>query len=93
MALRDIVGSLGVIPRMLARRDQEKSDEISRLRSENEAARKMAGDSSNSGSMSLDATAPQPLITKKKGGKVKMSSASKRADGCAKKGKTKGRMV
>jgi len=29
----------------------------------------------------------------KKGGKVKMSSASKRADGCATKGKTKGRMV
>jgi hypothetical protein len=29
----------------------------------------------------------------KKGGKVKASSASKRADGCAIKGKTKGRMV
>ena len=29
----------------------------------------------------------------KKGGKVKMSSASKRADGCAIKGKTRGRMV
>jgi len=29
----------------------------------------------------------------KKGGKVKSSSASKRADGCAIKGKTKGRMV
>jgi hypothetical protein len=29
----------------------------------------------------------------KKGGKVKSSSASKRADGCAVKGKTKGRMV
>ena len=29
----------------------------------------------------------------KKGGKVKMSSASKRADGCATKGKTRGRMV
>jgi hypothetical protein len=31
--------------------------------------------------------------TFKKGGKVKMSSASKRADGCAMRGKTKGRMV
>ena len=31
--------------------------------------------------------------TFKKGGKVKMSSASKRADGIATKGKTKGRMV
>jgi hypothetical protein len=29
----------------------------------------------------------------KKGGKVKMSSASKRADGCATRGKTRGRMV
>jgi hypothetical protein len=29
----------------------------------------------------------------KKGGKVKSSSASKRADGCAIKGKTKGKMV
>jgi flavorubredoxin len=29
----------------------------------------------------------------KKGGKVKMSSASKRADGCATKGKTRGKMV
>ena len=29
----------------------------------------------------------------KKGGKVKMSSASKRADGCAIKGKTRGKMV
>jgi hypothetical protein len=29
----------------------------------------------------------------KKGGRVKMSSASKRADGCATKGKTRGRMV
>ena len=29
----------------------------------------------------------------KKGGKVKASSASKRADGCCKKGKTKGRMI
>jgi hypothetical protein len=34
--------------------------------------------------------APQ---TMKKGGKVKASSASKRADGCAVKGKTRGRMV
>jgi len=32
-------------------------------------------------------------LTFKKGGKVKASSASKRADGCATKGKTKGRMV
>jgi hypothetical protein len=34
---------------------------------------------------------PKPMPMMKKGGKV--SSASKRADGCAIKGKTKGRMV
>jgi hypothetical protein len=33
----------------------------------------------------------EELIKKRAGGKV--SSASKRADGCAQKGKTKGRMV
>ena len=92
MALRDIVGSLGVIPRMLARRDQEKSDEISRLRSENEAARKMSSQAANAEGAPLDVTAPQPLVMKKKGGMIK-SSASKRADGCAIKGKTRGRMV
>ena len=40
----------------------------------------------------VDVEKPQPLVTKKKGGMIK-SSASKRADGCAKKGKTKGRFV
>jgi hypothetical protein len=38
MGLRDIVGSLGIIPRMLAKRDQEKSDEISQLQAQNEEA-------------------------------------------------------
>ena len=85
MGLRDIVGSLGIIPKMLARKDQEKSDEISRLQTENEKARRMAG-------APMDTTAPQSIVTKKKGGMVK-SSASKRADGIAKKGKTKGRFV
>ena len=93
MALRDIVGSLGVIPRMLARRDQSKSDEISRLNTENEAMRRrneelMGGQQGSS----MDTNAPQALVTKKKGGVVK-SSASKRADGICKKGKTRGRMV
>jgi hypothetical protein len=86
MGLRDIVGSLGIIPKYVgAKRDQEKSDEISRLRTENEKARRMAG-------APMDTTAPQSIVTKKKGGMVK-SSASKRADGIAKKGKTRGRMV
>ena len=39
----------------------------------------------------LQVAAPIPVM--KKGGKVKASSASKRADGIAKRGKTKGRVV
>ena len=35
----------------------------------------------------------QAEVGMKKGGKVKVSSASKRADGCAIRGKTKGKMV
>jgi hypothetical protein len=35
MGLRDIVGSLGVVPRYLANKDQAKSDEISALQAEN----------------------------------------------------------
>jgi hypothetical protein len=34
-----------------------------------------------------------PVKTMKKGGKVKASSASKRADGIAQRGKTRGRMI
>jgi len=34
-----------------------------------------------------------PPVSKKNGGKVKASSASKRADGCAVKGKTRGKVV
>jgi hypothetical protein len=40
----------------------------------------------------VDTNMPQALVTKKKGGMVR-SSASRRADGCAIRGKTKGRMV
>ena len=36
---------------------------------------------------------PKPMPMMKKGGKVKASSASKRADGIAVKGKTRGRIV
>ena len=36
---------------------------------------------------------PPPGAMFKKGGKVKVSSASKRADGCAIRGKTRGKMV
>jgi hypothetical protein len=75
MGLRDIVGSLGVVPRYLANKDEAKSDQISALQTENDEMKRK-----------------QNAPAMKKGGMVK-SSASKRADGIAKKGKTKGRMV
>jgi hypothetical protein len=75
MGLRDIVGSLGVVPRYLANKDEAKSDQISALQTENDEMKRK-----------------QNAPAMKKGGMVK-SSASKRADGIAMKGKTKGRMV
>jgi hypothetical protein len=69
----------------LARRDEKQSNEIDRLMGENEALR---------GQMEGAQGAPTGM---KKGGKVKKmaagGSASKRADGCAIKGKTRGKMV
>jgi hypothetical protein len=92
MGLRDIVGSLGIIPKYVgAKRDQEKSDEISQLQAQNEEANRMTDMYRRAGAP-VDTTAPQSIVTKKKGGMIK-SSASKRADGIAMKGKTKGRFV
>jgi len=48
--------------------------------------------SSNSGA-SNQPLGLSSMSTFKKGGSVKASSASKRADGCAQRGRTKGRMV
>jgi hypothetical protein len=80
MALKDIVGSLGVLPRLAVKeyedRKQDKMEAEEQLRAQEKAAAEQA--------------AAQGM---KKGGKVKMSSASKRADGCATRGKTRGRMV
>jgi hypothetical protein len=70
---------LGLLPGLLYK-DQYKDREEERAAAEQTAA---TGDASQN---------PQPLVTRKKGGMVK-SSASKRADGIAIKGKTKGRIV
>ena len=83
--IRDIAKNLGIIPRLLARRDEKQSNEINRLMGENEALRgQMEG-----------AQGAAPGM--RKGGKVKKmaagGSASKRADGCAVRGKTRGKMV
>ena len=83
--LRDIAKNLGVIPRFLAKRDEKQSNALSKLMGENEALRsQMAGQAGQAG----QAEAPAGM---KKGGMV--GSASKRADGCAVRGKTKGRIV
>ena len=70
-------GMLGLGARMIASNAQEKDEE--KKRREAEAAGMVPGQGGQ---------APMPM---KKGGKV--SSASKRADGCCVKGKTRGRMV
>ena len=81
MALKDIAGYFGVLPRLAVKeyenRKQDKMEAEEMLRAQEQAAAEQAA---AGGGM-------------KKGGKVKMSTASKRADGCAKRGKTKGRMV
>ena len=83
--IRDILstGVAGIIPKMLADQDGDRKAELDRLMGENESLKnQMAG-----------AQGAQPGM--KKGGKVKAkaSSASKRADGCAQRGKTRGKFV
>lgn len=81
MELKDLAnyGSFGAaIP---GTRSLKKDEEEEKRRMEEQAA--ATGDNPQN---------PQPLVTRKKGGMVK-SSASKRADGCAQRGKTKGRIV
>ena len=81
MAFKNIAGSLGVLPRLAVKeyedRKQDKMEAEEMLRAQEQAAAEQAA---AQGGM-------------KKGGKVKLSSASKRADGCASRGKTRGRMV
>ena len=81
MALKDIAGYFGVLPRLAVKeyenRKQDKMEAEEMLRAQEQAAAEQAA---AQGGM-------------KKGGKVKLSSASKRADGCATRGKTRGRMV
>jgi hypothetical protein len=69
---------LGLLPGLLYK-DQYKDKEEERRAQEQAAA---------TGNTPQNA---QPLVTRKKGGMV--GSASKRADGCAQRGKTKGRIV
>jgi len=80
MELKDLVnyGPFGVLPRMAVKEyDRQKDKDAEEKRRMEEQA-------------AAEQAAAQGM---KKGGKVKMSSASKRADGIATKGKTKGRIV
>jgi hypothetical protein len=88
MALKDIAGYFGVLPRLAVKeyenRKQDKMEAEEMLRAQEQAAAEQAA---AGGGM-------------KKGGKVKkmakegsVGSASKRADGVATRGKTRGRMV
>jgi hypothetical protein len=70
-------GMLGLGARMIASNAQEKDEEKKRRAAESGMVPDQGG------------AAPMPM---KKGGSVK-SSASKRADGCCTKGKTRGKMV
>ena len=80
----------GVIPTILAQKRRDKEKDAEDKKREEELAKGK-----------VDTTKPQPIMGAKKGGSVKKmasggsvkSSASKRADGCAVKGKTKGRMI
>ena len=69
----------GIAPMMIARSGYK--DEEEERRAQEQAAAEQAA---------AEQAAAQGM---KKGGKVKMSSASKRADGCATKGKTRGKIV
>jgi len=80
MELKDLVnyGPFGVLPRMAVKEyDRQKDKDAEEKRRMEEQA-------------AAEQAAAQGM---KKGGRVKVSSASKRADGCAQRGKTRGKMV
>jgi hypothetical protein len=88
-------GMLGIAPRMIANRAQEKDE--SKDRAAMEQAKEAEAMKNQKMAARTKRSSPQKTGMEggykgyAKGGKV--SSASKRADGCAIKGKTKGRMV
>jgi hypothetical protein len=88
-------GMIGIMPQMIANRAQEKDE--SKERAAMEQAKEAAVMQKQQ--MADKTRRPRPQKTGMEGGYKgyakggKVSSASKRADGCAIKGKTKGRMV
>jgi hypothetical protein len=88
-------GMLGIAPRMIANRAQEKDE--AKDRAAMEQAKEAEAMQKQKMAAKVQRSSPQKMGMEggykgyAKGGKV--SSASKRADGCAIKGKTKGKMV
>lgn len=78
---KGLTTSFGLIPALLARKQEEEEEKKKAMASMAGEGRMQQGDASGVSSST----------GMKKGGKV--SSASKRADGCAQRGKTKGRIV
>jgi hypothetical protein len=79
-------GGLGLLPRMIAKDAQE--DAAAKVLAESKASAAAEEERARKAIMLAQAG---PRTQMKKGGVT--SSASKRADGCATKGKTKGRLV
>ena len=90
-------GLLGLGPRMIANRAQEKDE--GKERAMLQAQQAQQAEAAKKKEMAAKARRPRPQQAGTEGGYKgyakggKVSSASKRADGCAIKGKTKGRMV
>ena len=81
MGIKNIIGKLGLLPRLAMDAYDKEHDKAEALKAENEMYK---ADQARLVGMNR-------LMGKKKGGMV--GSASKRADGCATKGKTRGKIV
>ena len=83
MGIKNIIGNLGILPRLAMDAYDKEHDKAEALKAEN--------------AMYKADQANRVATGMKRGGKVKKmaagGSASKRADGCATKGKTRGKMV
>ena len=92
LRLQDLAkfGSFGAAVPGMSRSLNRDEEEEKRRMAEEEAAMAAAQMEATQGPIKRGLMAGSGM---KKGGKVKMSSASKRADGIATKGKTKGRIV
>jgi hypothetical protein len=79
--LKNIIGSLGLVPNLLVKEYDKQQNKISALEDENAMYK---ADQANRIEAGM-----------KKGGKVKMKSGGyvRSADGCAKRGKTRGKIV